>query len=131
MDRICLDTTAYSWFQRNEKGVAELLDEAEWVGVPAIVLGELHAGFARGARKLINESQLKEFLSLPAVAVLHVDREVGRIYGELLADLKRRGRPIPINDVWIGATCVRAGATLLTFDQHFLEMPRVSVHWIE
>ena len=33
--------------------------------------------------------------------------------------------PIPVNDIWIGAACANAGATLLTFDPHFAAMPRI------
>jgi predicted nucleic acid-binding protein len=90
-----------------------------------VVIGELCAGFAQGSRMRKNLAELDEFLSNPVVEVLPVDRHVAQIFGELVADLRRRGRPIPVNDIWIGATCANAGATLLTFDTHFAAFQRI------
>ena len=36
--------------------------------------------------------------------------------------LRRRGRPIPENDVWIAALCVEHKMPLATSDEHFLEV---------
>ena len=36
--------------------------------------------------------------------------------------LRKKGRPIPINDVWIAASCMEHGARLITFDTHFAEI---------
>jgi predicted nucleic acid-binding protein len=125
MSRYCLDTVAYSHFKRGEPRVVELLDRAEWIGVPAVVIGELCAGFAQGSRMTKNLADLDEFLSLPVVDVLPVDRHVARIFGEIVADLRRRRRPVPVNDIWIAATCAHAGATLVTFDAHFSVVQRI------
>jgi predicted nucleic acid-binding protein len=54
---------------------------------------------------------------------LPADRLTAEIFGKFLADLRRRGRPIPVNDIWIAAACARAGATLITWDAHFRELP--------
>lgn len=126
MNRLCLDTSAYSNFQRGDPRVAERLDRAHWVGVPTIVLGELQAGFLLGDRIERNVAQLEEFLAHPAVEVLVADVDVAHIYGEVFADLRGRGRPLPTNDLWIAATAIQAGATVLTFDDHFRTISRVS-----
>ena len=57
--------------------------------------------------------------------VLSITEDVARIYGEIFVDLRRRGRPLPTNDIWIAATAARMGATVLTFDDHFREIVRV------
>lgn len=126
MSRYCLDTSAYSMLRRGEAQVTELIDGAEWIGVPAVTLGELHAGFARGSRRQENEETLENFLADPVVATLDVDHSVARIFGEIIADLRRAGTPLPTNDAWIAAQTLREGATVLTFDQHFRRIPRVS-----
>ena len=125
MSRYCLDTSAYSQMKRGESRVVELVDRAEWIGMPCVVLGELHAGFRSGSRRKQNETELEEFLAQPMVEELAVDGEVARIFGDLVSELRRRGTPVPSNDVWIAATCARVGATLLTFDAHFGKFPRV------
>jgi tRNA(fMet)-specific endonuclease VapC len=131
MSRYCLDTVAYSHFKRGEPRVVELLDRAEWIGVPAVVIGELCAGFAQGSRRSKNLADLDEFLSMPVVDVLPVDRHVAGIFGEIVADLRRRGRPVPVNDIWIAATCANAGATLVTFDAHFSAIQRIGTIVLE
>ena len=123
MSRYCLDTVAYSRFKRGDPRITGLLDSAEWIGVPVTVLGELFAGFEAGNRKRKNLAELDEFLSSPVVEVLPVDRETAEIFGRIVASLRRRGRPIPTNDIWIAAACARAGATLLTWDAHFRQIP--------
>ena len=40
-----------------------MLDSAEWVGVPAIVIGELCAGFRQGSRFESNTAELDAFFS--------------------------------------------------------------------
>ena len=125
MSRVCLDTSAYSNFRRGEPRVVEHLDRAEWVGIPSVVVGELHAGFLLGARVDENVSELDEFLDHAVVECVSVDAVVAHIYGEIFADLRSKGRPLPTNDIWIAATAARAGATVLTFDEHFREITRV------
>lgn len=58
------------------------------------------------------------------VEELVVDREVARIYGEILHALRRTGALLPANDVWIAATAARAGATVVTYDSHFATIQR-------
>ena len=125
MSRYCLDTSAYSQFKRGHKQVVELIDQAEWIGLPAIALGELRVGFLLGRRRDANEAELREFVANPAVRTLDVDAEVGRHYAEIVVDLRRAGRPIPTNDVWIAATAARHGATILSADVHFEAVTRV------
>jgi predicted nucleic acid-binding protein len=125
MSRLCLDTSAYSRFKRGDASVVEILDRAEWIGVPAITLGELRTGFLMGRRSDQSEKELTDFLANPVVAVLEVDDEVSRHYAGIMRDLRDAGMPLPTNDIWIAATAVRAGAVVLTFDAHFEKISRV------
>lgn len=97
----------------------DLLDQAEWIAVPTVVLGELRAGFLQGSRSTRNEAELLGFLAHPVVSVLTVDDEVSRHYASIVVDLRRLGTPVPTNDVWIAATAARHGALVLTYDAHF------------
>ena len=125
MSRYCLDTSAYSHFKRGDPRVVELVDGAEWLGMPTIVLGELRVGFLLGGRPKVNEAELREFLSNPVVDVSGVDAEVSRHYAEIVVDLRRAGTPIPTNDIWIAAIAAREGALLLSYDTHFNAISRV------
>jgi predicted nucleic acid-binding protein len=121
----CLDTSAYSNFRRGNAEVAALLDRADLVGVPTVVLGKLWTGFLLGGRQQRNESELEAFLANPVVRVLAVDAETSRQYAEIVIELRKAGTPIPTNDIWIAATAARHGALVLTCDEHFRRIGRV------
>ena len=125
LSRYCLDTSAYSQFKRGEPRVVELIDSAEWLGVPFVVVGELWLGFLLGDQLERNASELQEFLESPAVELLTMDLQVARAYAEIAIALRQAGTPLPTNDVWVAASAARAGATVLTFDAPLPGNPRV------
>jgi len=107
--------------------LTEAITRARWIGVPTIVLGELHTGFALGSRKNENEAELQRFLDNTVVQVIDVDAEVAKVYSEILIDLRQQGTPIPTNDLWIAAVAAREGAPVLTYDLHFEHIRRIGV----
>ena len=123
--RCCLDTSAYSHFKRGDEQAVQLIDRADWVGLPAVVMGELWLGFLLGSRLRQNQTELAAFVAHSAVETLAVDEEVARIYAEIVVDLRKAGTPLPTNDIWVAATAARAGATVLTYDAHFTAIKRV------
>ena len=125
MSRYCLDTSAYTHFQKADPQIVELLESAEWIVVPSIVIGELAAGFLSGTKAKQNFKLLSEFLSNPVVTEVPADHDVALIFGEILSILRSQGTPLPTNDIWIAAACARAGATLLTYDAHFHSIRRI------
>ena len=125
MSRYCLDTSAYSHFKRGEERVVDLLESADWIGVPSIVIGELWMGFLVGGRTDRNVAELREFLDNTVVHELVVDVDVARVYAEIAVALRRAGTPIPTNDIWIAATAANVGAIVLTHDGHFDQISRV------
>ena len=129
MNRYCLDTSAYSQFRRGNQLVVGLIDSAEWIGVPAVVIGELLRGFLQSSQTVVrerNESELADFLSDPAVNEIRIDHSVARIYAEIWVALRARGTPLPANDIWVAACAARTGSTVLTFDDHFRAIERVA-----
>jgi predicted nucleic acid-binding protein len=125
MSRLCLDTSAYSRFKRGDRDAVAFIDQAEWIGVPAVVLGELWTGFLIGGQRRRNEAELAAFLANPVVEEVSVDGAVARLYADIVVELRRAGTPIPTNDIWVAATAARAGATVLTSDAHFDAVKRV------
>ena len=119
IERLVLDTSAYSRFRLGDEQVLSLIADAQSVVLPTTVIGELEAGFELGTRAAENRVALAEFLAEPFVATLDVTRSVARRYGETFASLRRAGTPIPTNDVWIAAATMECGGSLLTFDSDF------------
>jgi predicted nucleic acid-binding protein len=120
---ILLDTSAYSALQRGNQPVLDVMRRAENVAVSAVVPGELQSGFRAGSRCAENTAQLARFLSKPSVRVLNVTEETALRYAEVDVYLRKNGRPIPRNGVWIAATALEHGLHLLTLDVHFREIP--------
>ncbi|MEK6376002.1 MAG: PIN domain-containing protein [Acidobacteriota bacterium] len=125
MTRYVLDTSGYSHFKRGHAEVVEIIDTAEWIGVPSVVLGELWTGFLLGRRGRENESELREFMANPAVEEVSVDGHVARVYAEIVVSLREMGMPLPVNDIWIAACAATAGASVLTYDDHFRHIRRI------
>ena len=131
MSRYCIDTSAYSRFMRGDQTIVDVVDRAEWIGVPTIALGELRAGFLQGRRRAENEAELQEFLAHPIVEVLTVDSDSSWHFAEIVADLRAAGTPLPTNDIWIAAVAARAGAQVLTYDRHFEQIIRVGAQILQ
>lgn len=125
--KLCLDTSAYSHFKRGHAAVVDAISHASWLGIPAVVLGELRTGFALGSRARQNEADLQRFLAGSVVSILDVDDEASRTYAEIVVALRRAGTPLPTNDIWIAAVAAREGAPVLTFDAHFRSIARIGV----
>lgn len=123
--RIVLDTSAYSHFRGNHDDVVNRIAAADVVYLPTIVLGELEAAFRLGRRTADNRAKLEEFLHEDFVKVLPVTSDVAKRYGELFVELRSAGTPIPVNDIWIAAATLDAGAELVTFDTGFQRIARL------
>ncbi|MHC1729999.1 MAG: type II toxin-antitoxin system VapC family toxin [Syntrophobacteraceae bacterium] len=129
--KICLDTSAYSYFKRGSHEAVEVIKSARWVGMPVIVIGELRTGFRLGGRLDRNERELQEFIQNHAVHILDVDQMASYHYAEAVVELRRAGTPIPTNDIWIAAIAIREGAVVITYDCHFKNIHRVGSRVLE
>ncbi len=123
MKKIVLDTNAYVRLLVGDEQVLSVLANADAVYVPAAVLGELYAGFKGGMREIDNNRRLEQFLQKETVHILPSTQHTAAVFGEIKYNLKTAGTPLPINDVWIAAHAVEAGAYLITFDKHYLKVP--------
>ena len=115
---ILLDTNAYSRLMKGDEVVVRSADEAKRIIMCSVVIGELEAGFRGGSRYEQNKADLNEFCSDPKVEKVFSSEKTSRIYGELMAALRKTGSKIPTNDVWIGAFAKEQEAVVLSFDHH-------------
>jgi tRNA(fMet)-specific endonuclease VapC len=95
-----------------------------------IVACELRYGAAKkGSARLTQQLELV----LEALPVLSLEPPVDRRYGELRADLERRGTPIGPNDLLIAAQALALGLVVVTDNVH--EFKRVKdleiKNWLE
>jgi len=119
MRAVLIDTNAYAAFKRGDAQIVDVLRHAPSVIVCTTVLGELLGGFAAGEREQKNRAELTRFLASPRVKAVASTTATADLYALVYAALRRKGRPIPSNDLWIAASTLEHGAALLTFDAHF------------
>ena len=123
MSRILLDTNAYAHLLAGNDSIATEVAEAEQVYLSVFVLGELITGFRGGSKFDENRKILKAFLAKPTVKFLSAGSETAEIFGQIKNNLRKQGKPIPINNVWIAAHAMETGSVLISLDRHFNLIP--------
>ena len=126
--RIALDTNRYVGFCRGHEDVVRIIQEAERVFLPLMVLAELRAGFLCGSRSQENEATLTRFLNSPRVETLCPDEQTTHHYARLFYQLRKQETPIPTNDLWIASLVVQHDLVLCAQDQHFDQLPQLPRH---
>jgi tRNA(fMet)-specific endonuclease VapC len=114
---LILDTNALSAIADGDAAAAELVASADRLAVPVIALGEYRLGIAQSRHKATYENWLREWIA--AVIVLNIDEETTHFYAAIGLELKKKGKPIPANDLWIAALCRQYSLPLLSRDRHF------------
>jgi tRNA(fMet)-specific endonuclease VapC len=114
---IALDTSVAIRFLNGDAAIMERLLALPEIVLPTVVAGELLFGAENSTRPLQNLPRYMEFIS--ACTVVSLGRETATIYAQTRLALKRKGRPIPMNDVWIAAQCLEHGWALVTNDTDF------------
>jgi predicted nucleic acid-binding protein len=123
MRPILIDTNAYASFKRGEAPILEIIQQTELLAISPIMLGELLAGFDGGNKSKQNKIELQKFLESSRVKVYPVTLDTSHYFALIFDSLKKRGKPIPTNDIWLAAQAMEHGCAVCTYDKHFL--------WIE
>ena len=119
MNKILIDTNAYSNLLRGNQAIADTLSQAAEIILSVVVVAELYTGFKGGQKESENRHLLLQFMEKPGVRLVPIEQTTATIFSEIKHNLKKKGRPIPINDIWIAAHNIEFGSALMTFDQHF------------
>jgi tRNA(fMet)-specific endonuclease VapC len=123
--RVALDTNRYVDLCKGLDDTVSLLEEAEAVALPFVVLAELRAGFALGQRQSDNERTLRRFLLKEGVRVIFADDQTTHHYASVFRQLRRQGTPIPTNDMWLAALVLQHNLALHARDKHFDHLPQL------
>jgi len=119
LNQILIDTNIYSLAMRGDTNIVSILQRVESIFVTPVIVGELLAGFKGGNREKQNRIQLQQFLDSPRVAVLNIDENTSGFYSAVFHQLKKSGKPIPTNDLWIAASALQHQLALFSRDRHF------------
>jgi tRNA(fMet)-specific endonuclease VapC len=112
-----LDTNALSAAADNDAAVIALLGRAEQVALPVIVLGEYRYGISQSRNRGDYESWLRKLVE--DCLILEVNERTTHHYADINLEIRRTGRPIPTNDLWIAALSRQHSMPILSRDRHF------------
>jgi tRNA(fMet)-specific endonuclease VapC len=123
-----LDTNIIAALLKGEAGIADKIDKAIKVYIPIIVLGELYYGALYSSHVQKNIRNIQKVIA--RYTVLLIDEETTSSYGNIKTSLRKKGKPIPENDIWIAAIALRHNLTVITRDKHFKEIDQITIkHW--
>lgn len=110
-----LDTNICIYIAKNKP--VSVLDKFKTLQINQVVMsvityGELYVGAQKSQYKQASLQKLKGLTRL--IPVLPMSSDVGRLYGEIRADLELKGQIIGNNDLWIAAHAKERNLTLVS-----------------
>jgi predicted nucleic acid-binding protein len=126
MRGVVVDTSVWVDFlrggrSRDAAAVAELVQTSRAVTC-GVVLAELLAG----VRSADQRDRLQE--ALGGLDYIEMQEPTWRRAGELAADLRARGRTLPMSDLIVAALAVEHDLAVFTTDNHFRHVPGLRLH---
>lgn len=122
MRPLLIDTNAYAAFKRGDKDILAIIQSVDIIGISPIVIGELLIGFDGGSKAKQNRLELQQFLESPRSKIYSLTTDTALFFSQIHITLKRKGRPIPTNDLWLAAQGLEHGCMICTYDKHFQEI---------
>lgn len=112
-----LDTNGLSAMAEGDAELRPILQRTRQLAIPAIVLGEYRFGIRQSRHRARYERWLTS--AMAHCRMLPVDEDTAVEYAEIRYELKKSGRPIPGNDLWIAALARQYALPLISRDSHF------------
>ena len=101
------------------------------MGISIVTLAELEYGAAKSQNPSRNRETLKTFCA--PFEIVSLNPEDARIFGNIRADLEKRGQPIGSYDLLIAAQALNRGLTLVTNNiKEFSRIEGLAIeNWVE
>jgi tRNA(fMet)-specific endonuclease VapC len=112
-----LDTNAISAIGEKDGGILRILAAADAVALPFIAVAEFRYGLLGSSRPECGLLLLERLTE--SAGVCFPDAETLGHYAWISDHLRRKGRPIPHNDIWIAALARQHSMQILSRDNHF------------
>ena len=123
--KFLLDTNIIIALFAKDENVSQKVTQTDGVFASSIVVGELLFGALKSGRVKANVQRVENFAS--KTVTLICDIETAKHYARIKNDLRRAGKPIPENDIWIAALALQHALVLVTRDAHFSEVDGLTV----
>jgi tRNA(fMet)-specific endonuclease VapC len=115
--KFLLDTNVVIRLFARDAAVERQMEANPNIFLSSFVLGELYYGAYRSELVERNCNKIAQFAVL--VDILGCDDETAREYGRIKDELRRKGKLIPNNDIWIAGSARRHDLILVSDDRHF------------
>lgn len=112
-----VDTNALSAIAEADPAAVAMLRRATELLLPVIVVGEYRYGIRQSRHQLKYEEWLLRMI--PRCRVLDVDMRTTEQYAGIRTELRKKGKPIPGNDIWIAALARQYDMPILSRDRHY------------
>jgi predicted nucleic acid-binding protein len=123
---VLADTCAWiDYFRPGRSDLGRVLDQAlsnEKVFACGMVLYELTQGIKSEAEKT------RVMSALEALSYLEVNKGLWKRAGELSTFLRKQGKAVPLSDILISTLALENDLSVLTRDEHFKMIPRLTLH---
>jgi tRNA(fMet)-specific endonuclease VapC len=115
--KIALDTDVSIKFLNGDTHIDAVLLKYSEICLPAIVVGELVFGALNSKHAEQNLARHRKLIH--STTILTLTEATANTYAKIRLALKKKGKPIPENDLWIAATCIEHKLPLMSSDVHF------------
>ena len=123
---VVVDTSVWVEFLRGGRGGDSSVVEDLIRSSQAVTCGMVLAELLAGVRDAEDRRQLQE--ALAGLDYLETREQTWRRAGELAAELRSKGRTLPMSDLIVAALAIEHGLTVLTADSHFRHIPGVRLY---
>jgi tRNA(fMet)-specific endonuclease VapC len=123
--KIALDTNVSIKFLNGDEVVESIVLRYYEIYLPVIVVGELVFGALNSKHAELNLSRHQKFIQ--RAKLLEITDTTANTYAQTRLRLKKKGKPIPENDIWIAAVCIENKLPLLSNDAHFKEIDHLDL----
>ncbi len=117
--RFLLDTSVIIEHIGGIRHIPEIVSRAETMFLSEVAIGEYKVGLDDTRKGRRDRAGLESFRRLSNVVQITLTPATTDIYAKVFRSLHEKGRPIPVNDIWLAAQALEHGAVLVSRDKHF------------
>lgn len=128
MNRYFIETSVIIDYLRGKSTVVKIIEELEEeLSSSYISMAELYEGINRvSQREKIEKAVIDFFKGLSKI--YGVDEEIAKKFGEIRAELKKKGEVVEDLDILLAATCIANNFIMVTSNaKHFKRVPDLKV----
>ena len=120
MKKYLIDTNIIIAYLKQDTVIMEKFHTINDLYIPSIAIGELYLGAHLSLKVEKNINNTNNLLS--QFKILNVTQNTAQNYGFIKATLRKIGKPIPENDIWIAAIAKEHDLIIATRDKHSLSL---------